>query len=449
MSTTAAVFLLGYTGLLFLALFRSPLWGLYAYVATFYLHPVDRWWSAGLPDLRWSLLAAAVTCVAVLLRPAVLDPGRRSWLAFAGAKVLLLYTVWLWIQLPWAFLFDEHLEVAILFTKYLVLFYLIYTLVRSDEDLYRFSLAHVLGCAYLGILVLAAPAQGRLEGVGGPGINEANALGMQLGTGLLFAAALVAKAPVWMRLAALFSIPLMANGVVQTESRGAFLAIVMGAGAMFILSQRQFRKYWYVFGILALMLAVRFAPEHYWERIVTIFDTVETPQEADGSTQGRLALIPAQWQMFKDHPLGAGHRGTAYLSPRYLPQEYLTRSKNDPSSRLARSSHNTFMTTLVEQGLPGAVLFLVLCLWMARSALELARLGREQPPDRQTLFHVAVGGALACVLVAGVFVDYLKAEIQVWCIALLAVLLERHRARQEVGAPVGDTVSTPDAVRTA
>ena len=68
MTLTGLVFMVGFMVLLLLALARDPIFGLFAYIAEFYLHPVSRWWGHFLPDLRWSMLAAIVTLFAILIR---------------------------------------------------------------------------------------------------------------------------------------------------------------------------------------------------------------------------------------------------------------------------------------------------------------------------------------------------------------------------------------------
>ena len=67
MSLTGIGFLAVY-GLGLLLSFKHPLFGLFSYMWAFYNDPVARWWGEGLPDLRWSLVSAVVTTVAVLLR---------------------------------------------------------------------------------------------------------------------------------------------------------------------------------------------------------------------------------------------------------------------------------------------------------------------------------------------------------------------------------------------
>lgn len=420
MSTTAIVYILVFGGLLTAALFRNPRYGLYAYLGTFYLHPVDRWWGSDLPDWRWSLIAATATLVATLRLPAQTD--RPTWTANTGAKLLIVLTGWIWIQNLWALSAEDHLELSILYTKYVVLLYLIYRLVDDEEAIRYFLIAHVLGCFYLGMLVLQAPDTGRLEGVGGPGINEANALAMHLGTGMMAGTALLAIRSIPLRAFALAALAVIANGIVQTESRGAFLGVAAGGVAMFILSPARFRRLWIVLGVVGLAVLLRIAPETFWERISTISTTAKTEAAVDQSSQTRLELFKAQWQMFLAYPMGSGHRGTAVLSPQYLDEAYLSRSSDDPNGQRARSSHNTFMTALTEQGVPGAFLFAGLLLWIVRTTLATKARLSESENDVRGLYLMAVGGSLGVALVAGMFTDYFKSEVFIWSIALLSVL---------------------------
>jgi hypothetical protein len=269
-SLTALVFLIAFVGALVAAFVRHPIFGLYAYVATFYLHPVDKWWGESLPDLRWALLAAIVTLLASLRLPA--QPEQPAWTQNTAAKLLIALTGWFWIQNLWALDSSAHLEASVLFTKYLILFYLIYRLVDSPDRVRAFLVAHVAGCLYLGWLVFQAPDGGRLEGVGGPGINEANALGMQLSTGAIVAAALLMYGSIQSRVFALLSAPLILNGIVQTESRGAFLGLAVGGLAMLYLLPGRLRKYWIVMAFVGMGGLLRVAPDNFWDRIDTIFD---------------------------------------------------------------------------------------------------------------------------------------------------------------------------------
>lgn len=420
MSLTAIVFLVAYFCALGAAFVRHPIFGLYAYVATFYLHPVDKWWGSSLPDLRWALLAAVVTLVASLrLAPTTEGPGWKDNLA---AKLLIFLTAWIWLQNLWALDGNAHLDLSILYAKYLILFYLIYRLVDSPARLRHFLLAHVAGCLYLGWLVFQAPDGGRLEGVGGPGINEANALAMQLSTGAICAAALIMCGSWRSRLFALAAIPVILNGIVQTESRGAFLGLATGGLVVLYLSPGPLRKYWILLGALGIAALLRVAPANFWDRMDTIFVTAETGDAVDRSSATRLELLQAQWQMFLAYPAGTGHRGTAYLSPRYLSDEYLSRSRSGAEAARARSSHNTFMTALSEQGVPGAVVYLGLLGWIFTKSREVVRRARDAGARDLHLYAMAAGASLGSIVVAGLFTDYFKTEVFVWCIVAIAVL---------------------------
>jgi O-antigen ligase len=127
--------------------------------------------------------------------------------------------------------------------------------------------------------------------------------------------------------------------------------------------------------------------------------------------------------MFLDHPLGTGHRGTAVLSPMYMDEKWLARSYENGQVVVGRSSHNTFFTTLSEQGVVGVALFSALVVWVMMAGLKVFRL-RNRVGDT-TLPVIAAGlcGGVAVVLVAGIGTDYLMTEVQFWFLAGLVCAL--------------------------
>ncbi|MCW5604372.1 MAG: hypothetical protein KIT18_07495, partial [Burkholderiales bacterium] len=142
MSLTAVIFFLCFIVGLGMALFRHPIYGLYTYIAVFYLDAPNRWWGQGLPDLRGSMLAAVVTALAILrLKP---DPARTPWYKTFPGIFLVLYTIWLWIQSPWAIDPQLHRECAIIFTKFIIVYYMVYRLIDTPLLTADFLLAHVL-----------------------------------------------------------------------------------------------------------------------------------------------------------------------------------------------------------------------------------------------------------------------------------------------------------------
>jgi O-antigen ligase len=195
---------------------------------------------------------------------------------------------------------------------------------------------------------------------------------------------------------------------------------------LWYLKPARHRGLFYAYGILGVVLFGILANQIFLTRIDTITAVTQEDATVDRSAESRVVLFKAQWEMAKRYPFGAGHRGTAVLSTQYLDPMYLSRKYEHGRVTVGqRSSHNTFMTALVEQGVIGAILFLSLWWWVAKALVRLKRTyaGNLEPDQAKVaLLCAAVGGALAAVFVAGQFVDYLKVEVQFWCIILLACL---------------------------
>lgn len=414
-SLTAIVFLLCFLAGLGLALVRHPIYGLYTYIAVFYLDAPNRWWGEGLPDLRWSLLTAAITAAAMLrFKP---DPARKPWYRTFPAVFLISYTVWLWIQSPWALDPELHRECAVIFTKYIIVYFMVYRLIDTPPLAADFLLAHVLGSMYLGLVALGTgTVGGRLDGVGGPGIDDSNTLGMHVATAVAAGAMLIFAMRDWRRYAALVSVPLILNVVVLTGSRGAFLALFMGGLTIFALRPRENMRLFYGLAIVGVLAFGYVASDTFWERMQTIESAVNQDEEIDNSAAGRIAQIQAGIHMFGAHPFGVGHRGFAVLSTTYLDPAFLDETG-------ARASHNTFISALVEQGLPGAILYILLWLWVLKSCLQARGWAVRKRPLLDVSVMAAVCAGLVVVFIGGQFADFLKTEVQVWLLALLAALL--------------------------
>jgi len=308
------------------------------------------------------------------------------------------------------------LEGTILYTKYTMLFYLMYRLIETEEDFGHFCLAHVIGCAFLGWLIYLAPDAGRLESVGGPGIGNANTLGMHIATGLVIGGFLLFTLRGWKRWLIIGVMPFIVNGLFQTETRGAFVGLALGGLAAIYLKPKSIRKRFYALAILGIVGALSFANEALVTRLSTMEAAVDESTEWDNSAKSRVETAVAQLEMFVDYPLGVGHQGTAILSTEYIAAEWL-----DPTVN-ARSSHNTILTILVDQGIPGIILFAILAILIIRMLRSLKFLDHAGLPFRLGIYRAMLGGVLVTIIGAGMFAQYLKAEVLIWSLALLAIL---------------------------
>jgi O-antigen ligase len=252
---------------------------------------------------------------------------------------------------------------------------------------------------------------------------------MHVATGIMAAAVLIMNpGRWWVRLLCLGAMPFMLNVVIQSESRSAVLAFLAGGLVLWFMKPRSYRKLFYLGAAVGVAVVVFLGHATFWERMSTIETAVQRTEEADSSTVSRVALAKLQLRIAAENPLGIGHRGIVVIAPRYLPPEYLARQGS-------RSSHNTYLTVLSEQGVPGAVLFAALLLWALRSIWRMRQLRIRAELTRFSGQIAAVAAMLAVAAVGGLAVDYLKAEVQVWGLILVAVLSVEYTMMQAVREP--------------
>nr|WP_320013622.1 O-antigen ligase family protein [uncultured Desulfobacter sp.] len=431
MPTTTIVWLLLYAGGIWKAFRSHPVWGLWTYTMVLYLSPWHNWWGKHLPGgVRWSLLASGFAFLAIYMNPGKLAP-KAPWLNNGAAKILVAFTIWLWIQLPWALSFDKQLELCVLYTKYLLLFYMIYKVLDSDRTFFYFIMFNIVGAVYWADEIMGYKVRGRVEGVGGAGVDEANVLGMHLSVVLFFTAMmLLKKNSIFSRnyywwgaqLFFLFAATYISNGIVQTISRSAVLGIIAGGVVVLWLKNKNISKKFYMYFCMAIIGVQILAPQTFWDRLNTVKEAAGGG-EIESSAYSRIVQAKAQIEMFKDYPIGAGHRGTMVLSPQYLDERWLT-SGAGLGMAGARASHITPLTVLVEQGIPGIFLYLMMIFWVIKTVH-----GFSKDDPLVFVYVMAVAGALAAILVSGFFVDYIKVEIMIYCFAMLASLKEYARAR--------------------
>lgn len=430
---TAATFLAVYFGCAALALTRNPIYGLYLYLGVFYIHPPSRWWSYVVPDLRWSLLSAAIAILALFIHRKKLPPSDRPWYSSVPGIALILFVIWLWIQNLWALDAPTHYNGTVQFTKYLIAYYLVYRLATNVGDSVNILMLHVAGCFFLGVLCFFSGRNlgARLDGVGGPGIDDANSLGMFLATGVAVGAVLILTQTGWRRMAVIVALPFILNGLVLSGSRGAFLGLLAGGAVIFMLRPPQRRWMFWSAAVLGAVLAVKLVDDQFIDRMFTIKEAVKTEGEIDSSAESRLVLVEAQLKMAAAYPHGTGHRGTATLSPKYLDRQWLTRTPGQ-EDEAQRSSHNTFLSVLVEQGVPGAIVYFWLCFWGVKVMATLKGLQWRRAPIELSGPAIACCAGIAVVWTAGHFTDYLLAEVQIWLFALLAASMEHIRQASQV-----------------
>jgi hypothetical protein len=394
-----------------LALARHPIYGLMTYVAVFYIHPPSRWWGQGvLLNVRWSLLAATITLLALLLhRTSNSAPVHRSG-ALWGFVALV---AWIAIQTFWALDRQGHMDLLSIYIKFIFVIIMITKCIETEDHVKLFAWTHVAGCFYLGWLAFTSYSGGRLDGVGGPGIDEANAAALQMVTGILVAGSLFLAASWRTRTALVGMLSIMVNGLVTTVSRSGFLAILTGGIAYNLFAPKRFATGVRIASVLGVVLFALLTNDTYWSRISTI-KLKGADIEGVDTGGGRLEIAAAQVRMFEGRPLGCGHMCTTVLSPSYLEERFLTNG--------FRASHNTFMSMLVDHGIVGGAFYLLMLIWMFRSLRTLQRRLRGNE-GFLALMVPAVAAVLMAITVGDMFVQYVKYEARIWFVSLVIVML--------------------------
>ena len=140
-------------------------------------------------------------------------------------------------------------------------------------------------------------------------------------------------------------------GIICTESRQAFLAILLYGVYIFMTSKRKI--YFSVVLLLTFSLGIGFVPDSYWDRMKTIQN-----YEEDASATGRFEIWTQAVELWKENPFfGIGPGNFKKISPEYLGRERVT--------------HNTYIQILSEQGLFGFIIFYLI---MSLTIISLGRL---------------------------------------------------------------------------
>jgi O-antigen ligase len=438
LSLSAVLFVLAFGAGCVLAFVRHPVFGTAAYVGTFFLSPQLRWWGQGiLYNVRWSLIAAAVTLVAIFASKQTRKPT-IPMMSHGVVWLFIFFIAWLMVQQAWALDQAEHADLLSYYLKFVLAFVMIYYTIDSPASLRVFMWTYVFGCFYFGWVAYTTYTGGRFEGFGGAGINEANAGALTIVTGTLLASSLFLDGKWRERGVLMLMIPFMLNGLVTTISRSGFLALTAGGLVFLYFSPKKYRKQIGVLSILALVLFLMLTGPSYWMRMRSLEHAGETVQGVD-TGQDRLAIIKVQWRLFAMHPLGCGATCTTVLSKNYLDKKYLAQTAD---GEMRRASHNTYMTIIVDHGIPGVFLWGGMWLWVVAKCLKLGKGYRKQTVFQATAFP-AVAAIFAALAVGDMFVTYGKYEIRIWMIAVVMALLsiEAARVKQEklagVPAPAG------------
>ena len=338
-------------------------------------------------------------------------PLPRAVLVQGG--IAAAFVLWLALSLAWA---RDPSRATTALTPWIVSAVLLVVVATSNLDergLRRVLASYVVGVVLslaVGLLVgaqvqaevsSAAYQQGRFQGAAG----DPNYLAAVIVPAIALAAGLVSSSRTGSgQLGMALTIPVLAIGLVATESRGGLLAALVAMLLALLLARRG--RAW-LLGMISLLvgtMAVWFAssPEA-WERVTSTAD----------KGNGRDSLWRVAWEMAGDHsPLGVGIGNFSVVSPEYARSsgtlEYVTFI-----AERSHVVHNVYLQLLAEAGILGVGLFVLLAALSFTACLQAVRLYERVGNVAMATLGRAAVVALGGGLTASFFISN-GSDFQLW-----------------------------------
>lgn len=403
-----------------IASFWNPIWGIVGYMGHYCVGPEKQWWAAPVNSLslRYSFSLAACTAIGIALQRSTVS--FREGLLHPQQKLILLFFSIVWTTTLFSpdtlgrYTSVDHPSVK--FTKIIFFSFMLCHVATNLRDFNR-VIGILVTCGFvLGFSAFEAPAsafhKGRLEGVGGADFNEANFLGAFLVGILPIIAAQFLNGRIVMKIICAVSGIFAANAIVLTRGRGAFLGLGFAAIVAVFSAPRQLRKKILIGMFVALLGGFFLLDANFLTRMTSI--TAES-EERDDSANDRIETWKAGLQLIVNNPQGVGTGNWYQTIGKYNP-------KFDQ-----RDSHSTYVKLAAEQGLLGALVFVVIVFNAFRTLRRVSIRSASLPTELSNYFqHLALGckAGLAGMLLSGTFITILYMEA-LWWFLVLPVCLER------------------------
>lgn len=382
----------------------NPAYLMMLLIFMYFFYPEKYIW--GIEEYRIVLLMNTALIVAVLIRYRTLNiyNDLYSVLMILLAGSFLLSAIYAKIDSRIA------MDGAMQFIKALVFWIMLKNILAKDAR--NIELFFWVGMVSLSLLALWGVQQYhlgniRLEDFGGPQIEGSNQLASAFIWGLPIAYYKAFGETGWKRYACFGCLIILLMGVIFTESRQAFLALVLYGVCFFIVTRK---KMFFITAVLVAALAVLpFVPSSYWDRMGSIGE-----YSHDASASGRLEMWSAAVEIFADYPvLGVGPDNFILIARYYV-----------GLGQHVRVTHNTIMQILSEQGVLGISIFCILIFYTLRGLWRISREQAEYPSQSDSLsnYSLAMLMSLAGVLVCSLFQNKADHEFLYWPAAVAAAL---------------------------
>jgi putative inorganic carbon (hco3(-)) transporter len=421
----ASLFVITVLFLYFLSFRRGPIYALIAYAVVYFIPPAPNifWWAEYIPFSRWSLLSSVILILSFFFhRDKIIVRKFRSahWLfLFTFFSVLTVVMVSNTVSEP---SYSQKL------VTYCITVWFIIKIITTEEKLRIFFLSIITLSGVLSILAYleGERVNARLEGIGSNDSFEANEFALLL-TGILpLMLPFIFKGKKHEKIISILLLPFILNAFILCNSRGAAISLFAGLiYATFVVANKLIRKKIIIATICTLPLFLYLMDPEYIERLSTLWTTeksLEGEHTLNQLSSGRTEIWQYGIQMVNDYPMGAGPNSFKHLARFYMPDEVLTFKPDAPYG--VRAAHNTYLQILVEQGYPGFIIWIMLCLHtlliLRRGVNKLKSPAKSDSFIGFTIFGITV--SFVCTLVGGLTMSRIYYEFFWWQVALAIVV---------------------------
>ncbi|WP_028575389.1 O-antigen ligase family protein [Desulfonatronovibrio hydrogenovorans] len=401
------------------AILYHPIVGIYAYLVTYNVNPLGQWWGGYLPDFatRYAFILAVATSIGVFLHWGKL---RMQTVLERQEVLLILFLGVIWLSVLLGQGWGVHYNV-IKMTKVVFIILLASRIITTFSFYEGMLWVLIISGLYLGFEMYSGSGVrigGRFHaGVGGSDFGEGNFLAAHFAYVIPLIGALFLKGTWKSRGICLVSAVFILNAIVITRSRGAFLALGVGALAAIFLTiwLRGHRKKIAALMVLGVVGAVYLTDPGFWSRMETLQVSDEITESRDASAVGRLVAWRGAWEMAQDYPLGVGVNESFNFLGIYVPE-----MEN-------RDIHNTYLRCLAELGFHGLLMLVLLignAFWMLyRIDGSAKHLSQDRGMDYY-LHSFALKIAILVYLTAAIFISSVFIEEFYWLL-MMPVFLKR------------------------
>ncbi len=315
------------------------------------------------------------------------------------AKPFLIFVLWCLIDLFFAinFINSAH-DVIFHLIKYIIIFYLLYFYIRTEEKFNSLAWVIVLsGALFSTLLILYCYCiKGRdISTQLGLDMDQitSNTIGVLIIYSIIFAINLLNKQSIYKQIQLAYSIFVMTCAVLLTQTRSAIMALVCSLLILFPFHKKAVS----ILFIIALFLAFLFPINNRLSTSAIV---------AKVRSDDRIKIIWNFIEIIKDYPLTGIGFGMQTYDDKELLKKYNERNPiKYRQISIITAPHNMIIDIAVRTGVIGLILFLYILYAFLKTCLKLIRSGKTEFIRKWSLCLLA---SFSAIFIQGLFENTLS-----------------------------------------